>query len=95
MVFGGFNFSFVDLIHARLLACSVNYRVMPFMHKMLFGVSITMFMISAVVLGLIMQELNTDSPLDGNRRAQIILAITQVICENFPCGLNLVTPRHL
>jgi len=49
------------------------------MHRLLFGVSVVMFMISAVILGLIMQELNTDAPLIRNRQAQIILAITQYV----------------
>ena len=64
------------------------------MHRVLFGASVAMFMISAVTLGLIMQELNTDKFSIANRDAQLILATAQVTSEFFPCSLNLVMLRH-
>jgi len=57
----------------------MNYRLMPAMHKALFGASIAMFIISAITLGLIIQELNSDVVLIGNRQGQIILAVLQYI----------------
>jgi hypothetical protein len=51
---------------------------MPSTHKVLFGASIMMFIISLVVLGLIVQENTVEIVPIGNGQAQIILAMFQV-----------------
>ena len=57
---------------------------MPIIHKVLFGASNAMFIISAISLGLVMQELSSDVALIGNRQAQVVLAALQVISECCP-----------
>jgi hypothetical protein len=51
---------------------------MPTTHKVLFGASIAMFLISVAHLGLLMQQVTVDVVPLANFRAQILLATFQV-----------------
>jgi len=54
-------------------------RSMPTTHKVLFGASIAMFLISVAHLGLLMQQVTVDVVPLANFRAQILLATFQFI----------------
>ncbi|RDB27780.1 hypothetical protein Hypma_003241 [Hypsizygus marmoreus] len=57
-----------------------GHRTMPTMHKVLFGASIFMFVISAVHLGLVMQEISAEKDFPvGNFQTQIVFSVFQFV----------------
>jgi hypothetical protein len=58
--------------------CRTSERSMPTMHKVLFGASIAMFLISVVHLGLVMQQVTVPLVPKPNFQTQIVLSVIQV-----------------
>jgi hypothetical protein len=72
----------------------------PTIHKVLFGASTAMFLISVVHLGLVMRQVSVDVNPLSNFQAQVVLATTQVrpdqwqgyptfVVIDYSCSLSL------